>query len=949
MAGPVHNLYQLLEKAAIDNGDRGITIYQPGHTDGDGQFISYCDLLKRATSNARSLQQFKVRSGDRNVLLHFNNHLENIVWFWSVVVTGMVPVISTPFAHDAEQRKKHIAHLNEVLKRPLCITSDSLLDEFSGHDYLEIHTAEDILSNGPPSPVSSSDASYDSDEDLVEEAALKDKEELAALMLTSGSSGNAKAVCLRHGQVITAVKGKSHHHGTKSDDTFLNWIGFDHVANLTEIHLHAMRLGANQIQVQAADVSEPTVFLDLLSKHKVNYTFAPNFYLAKLRKSLENSDQPLWDLVCLRALISGGEANVVETCAALTGQLQTHGAPDDVIRPGFGMTETCAGSIYSRDCPKHDIENNNEFASLGSCIPGLAMRVRTDDGDIAEKGIPGNLEVTGPAVVKEYYNNPSATADSFTDDGWFVTGDRALIDSSGQLNLAGRKKETIIVNGVKYFPHEIETALEEASITGMTPGYTVVFPHRPKDSQTEMVCVIYLPTFDNDITREQMSEDIELRGQVADEISKLVLLQSASRPYTVLPLDASLLQKSSLGKLSRFKIKTAFEQGHYAAYQTRNDDLVSAYRAAHYEPPSTATEASILDLFSTLFDIPSHEVSVSSAIVELGVSSIEILRLKQELEHSLSLPVEIPVILIMTSPTIRAFASAIDTLRTRTTSQIQPYNPTVVLQSRGTKTPLWVVHPGVGEILVFLPLAKYLSDRPIYALRARGFNPGETLFGSIPDAVSIYHTAIKAQQPTGPYAIAGYSYGGMLAFEVAKRLENEGDTVAFTGSFNLPPHIKTRMRQLDWTEVVLNLSYFLDLFSEDYAHSISEEMHTLSRDQVLVHIMATAAAARLKELDLTTQKLKQWADLAHGLHEIAHDYDPSGSVSCMDVFYAIPLQAVAKNKEDWVKNKLSLWRDFVKGEVRFHEAEGAHYTMMGPQYVRSFQKTLKAALSERGI
>ena len=303
----------------------------------------------------------------------------------------------------------------------------------------------------------------------------------------------------------------------------------------------------------------------------------------------------------------------------------------------------------------------------------------------------------------------------------------------------------------------------------------------------------------------------------------------------------------------------------------------------------------------------------------------------------------------MTSPTIRAFASAIDTLRTRTTSQIQPYNPTVVLQSRGTKTPLWLVHPGVGEILVFLPLAKYLSDRPIYALRARGFNPGETLFGSIPDAVSIYHTAIKAQQPTGPYAIAGYSYGGMLAFEVAKRLENEGDTVAFTGSFNLPPHIKTRMRQHDWTEVVLNLSYFLDLFSEDYAHSISEEMHTLSRDQVLVDIMATAAPARLKELDLTTQKLKQWADLAHGLHEIAHDYDPSGSVSCMDVFYAIPLQAVAKNKEDWVKNKLSLWRDFAKGEVRFHEAEGAHYTMMGPQYVRSFQKTLKAALSERGI
>ena len=215
-----------------------------------------------------------------------------------------------------------------------------------------------------------------------------------------------------------------------------------------------------------------------------------------------------------------------------------------------------------------------------------------------------------------------------------------------------------------------------------------------------MVYVIYLPTFHNDIAQDQTSEDIKLRGQAADEVSKLVLLQSAGRPYAVLPLDASLLQKSSLGKLSRFKIKIAFEQGKYAAYQARNDDLVSAYLAAHYEPPSTVTEISILDLSSTLFDIPSHEVSVSSAIVELGISSIEILRLKQELENTLfPPPVETPIILIMTSPTIHAFASAIDNLRRQTASQIQPCNPTVVLQSRSTKTPLWFVHLGVGEIL----------------------------------------------------------------------------------------------------------------------------------------------------------------------------------------------------------------------------------------------------------
>lgn len=140
----------------------------------------------------------------------------------------------------------------------------------------------------------------------------------AIFMLTSGSSGNAKAVCLRHGQFITGVLGKSKHHETTPDDTFLNWISMDHVANLSEIHLHAMSLGAEQVHVQAADLLErPSSFLSLLHKHHAAYTFAPNFFLAALRRQLEDnsgsaSRARYFDLSSLKALISGGEANVVD-------------------------------------------------------------------------------------------------------------------------------------------------------------------------------------------------------------------------------------------------------------------------------------------------------------------------------------------------------------------------------------------------------------------------------------------------------------------------------------------------------------------------------------------------------------------------------------------------------------------------------------------------------------
>lgn len=93
---------------------------------------------------------------------------------------------------------------------------------------------------------------------------------------------------------------------------------------------------------------------------------------------------------------------------------------------------------------------------------------------------------------------------------------------------------------------------------------------------------------------------------------------------------------------------------------------------------------------------------------------------------------------------------------------------------------------------------------------------------------SVYIDHIRAHQPEGPYVLIGYSFGAMIAFEVGKKLEALGNKVGFIGSLNLPPHIKFRMIELDWTELVLNLVYFLGFISEDEAHAMSPEMHKVS-------------------------------------------------------------------------------------------------------------------------
>ena len=101
------------------------------------------------------------------------------------------------------------------------------------------------------------------------------------------------------------------------------------------------------------------------------------------------------------------------------------------------MTETCAGSIYSRECPSYDLAHKLEFSSLGSCIPGLDMRICSDAGNVTGPNEAGSLQLHGDVLFQEYFNNPTATAKAFTADGWFITDDRALIDSNGRLRLVG--------------------------------------------------------------------------------------------------------------------------------------------------------------------------------------------------------------------------------------------------------------------------------------------------------------------------------------------------------------------------------------------------------------------------------------------------------------------------------------------------------------------------------
>lgn len=968
--------------------------------------LSYKELRALVSSKANLLQRDpRIRQG-KIILIHFQDHLENIIWFWSAVVAGCVPALSTPLVRNSQGRLAHFKHLHRLLSNPVVLTNAKLANsDFLDNDVLEVITVEDVesasfweaadtpqhqtndpgnvscdgkadqimhgsecTSNNPnlnldgllndskkPDIRGLSDKSSDST--LEAHAHTNGRgpngtyslEGVAVLMLTSGSTGSAKAVCLTHTQLYAAMAGKLSAMPLPSGSSLLNWIGLDHVASLVEIHLCAMYAGLDQVHVTAAEIlGDPLQLLRLVSVHRVSRTFAPNFFLRKLQQSLDESsalDTQGINLDGLLYIASGGEANKVNTCVRVNDHLMDLGCPRrSVITPGFGMTETCAGAIFNKHCPFIDIEARRDFASLGTCVPGIEMRISPITNAIlgsieidGSSNKEGALEIRGPIVFEKYFNDREATQRAFTDDGWFKTGDLATIDASGNLNLVGRSKELININGVKYLPHELEAAINDAQITGVTQSYVVCFADRPSGSDAEEMYVVYQHEYDAD--------DSEARMETLHSILHVVALFAGARPR-VLPLPWGRLEKTALGKLSRSKILASLAQGQYHEEEAHNDRMLHTYHESHHLSPRNKLEKALSRIIAETLKIDDLQIGIDTLIFDIGINSVDLIRLKRLSKKAFDIA-DIPIVTFLTNTTIRTLAIAIK--RLQTSCYADEYNPVVTLQHNGTKTPLWLIHPGIGEILVFLRLVQYFPDRPVYGLRARGFNPGEKPFDGLIEVVSTYYQALKKQQPNGPYAIAGYSYGSMLAFEISKMLEANGDTVQFLASFNLPPHIKIRMRMLDWTAGLLHIAHFCGIITEERSEELVDTLRSLPQTDQIARLLAESDQQRCMELALTHESLRIWINVAWSLQQIGWEYDPSGSVACMDVFYCQPLKVVARTRKEYRETKLNHWQDFVRDDVRFHEVDGEHYTMIGAENVQRFQQSLKSAMAARGL
>jgi thioesterase domain-containing protein len=607
--------------------------------------------------------------------------------------------------------------------------------------------------------------------------------------------------------------------------------------------------------------------------------------------------------------------------------------------------------FYNIESPYYDVKRKYTFASVGKQLPQHELRLVDKNDRPVKQGKSGAIQVRGPLIFKQYFNNDQATRACMTPDGWFDTGDLGALDERNNLCIVGRVKEVIIINGQNYSSFELEHAIESADIPGLNKSFTASFSIWSQDASadSEEVVILFNPTGD------ALEDTPELRDTVA-QINEAVIRFCRKRPMMVVPLPKQQLPKSTIGKLSRAKLKKSLLAGSFDKFKLPDRQPQSLVRQG--APLTTPLQKILEVVICEESGLKPTDLHLDIALADLDIDSLGYLRIKSSLEKILESEECISMSLLLACRTVGDMDNMLLSLGTTTAE----YDPIVPLVSTGSKTPIILCHPGGGEFLTWLTLLKYIPDRPVYALRVRGFHKNEMPFETLEEMLDTYMAGIKTHQPKGPYLLLGLCFGGMLAFELGKRLEAAGDQVSFCGGIDNPADLTRIQVREKPRNFIIDLLHFFQLLDMETALQWEKDMDSVPDDKFTEAIFARFPDGTLENLDLSVPKVEAWQRINNNMQRITRSYVPTGSISKYDLFWVPPLPQYKCTDQEWRHDWLAKWKHHIKdasqsdvdleasqGPLRYHRVEGTHFTILRPENVEVFQKALNAALIARGI
>lgn len=611
--GKLEDNFRTLPEVLVDaacHESKGITYIKNDEIE---YFQNYKDLYNDALAILHGLAHHGLKLGDK-VIFQIGRNQDFIPALWACFLGGIIPApLTVAPNYDLENAAaKKLYNVWQILDQPIILSDCELIGEIeklatqSHLEGLRVLSIDHLRSNqylsNPDSPV-------------IPQFAPEDP---ALLLFTSGSTGLPKGVMLHHRNLLAMSAGTVQMNNFTQAEVTLNWMPLDHVGAIVFLGIMAVDLACNQIHVPIELIlRQPLKWLDLIQKHQVTISWSPNFAFSLINQQFEELNHSCYNLSSMKFLVNAGEQVSVKTIRLFLELLEKHQLQDRVIKPAFGMTESCSGITWSAGLSKNELTQENSFISLGRPIPGATIRIVDQENHVLPEKEIGRLQIKGFSVTQGYYNHPELNQEVFQDGGWFTTGDLGYIHN-GELFITGREKQEIIINGINYFAHEIEATIEE--LDGVAISYTAAFAVFDQNRETDLLVITFSPESDN------LQEWVKLVREIRSHLTQKVGIA----PTYVIPLEAELVPKTSIGKVQKAKLKKDFEQGLFATRIQEINEYLIKERNKTQSLPQSENERQIAAVWCEVLQLSS--VGLHDNFFELGGHSLYLIRVQNLLE-----------------------------------------------------------------------------------------------------------------------------------------------------------------------------------------------------------------------------------------------------------------------------------------------------------------------------
>jgi amino acid adenylation domain-containing protein len=560
-------------------------------------------------------------------------------------------------------------------------------------------------------------------------APITTADHLAYSIFTSGSTGRPKGVALPHRQLLNYVYSIERRLNLPPGAVFATVSTF--AADLGNTAIFPALCGGGCLHVIADErLSEPDALAEYMHRHAIDCLKIVPSHLAALLTAAEPAH-----VLPRRLLVLGGEAANWE----LIGQIQAL-APACRILNHYGPTETTVG-VLTYPVQACAADQMPGIVPLGRPLDNMQMLLLDRHLQPVPIGVPGELYIGGVQLARGYLHRPDLTAERFIPHPFstipgmrlYKSGDVARFRPDGAIEFLGRVDHQVKIRGFRIELGEIEAVLtrhpdvREAVVVARSDT-----PNNPYLS----AYVVAQPG----VTLAGQDVQRYLREELPDYMVPAAVVLLAALPLT------------SNGKIDRRALPAPEAQG--------------IERSGIFVAPRDTIELRLARIWEDLLKV--SPVSVTDNFFELGGHSLLAVRLMSQIRDRLGQQLALTV--LFQGATIQDLA-----LRLRQGTNDLPQSHLVALQPQGSLRPFFCVHPAGGNVMCYIDLAKHLgSDRPFYAFQASGLEGDQEPYRCLEDLAAHYVAALRERQPQGPYLLGGWSMGGVVAFEMAQQLRQQG-------------------------------------------------------------------------------------------------------------------------------------------------------------------------------